>query len=1029
MANLIEYIQSQIYENSTEDISGSIMQQVLTRMASDEGVVNVHTISGQTPFADYNNAQAARNAVPDGFKKLGLIITYKLSSGWYIDEFIGSATSGWSTASNWKCLGPISVSQNASTGKTTITIGSESYDVATQPVSVSQNTNHYKISVGSNEYDVVSAEEVDGKELVTVNKTVEAESYNAEFSLPIPGTLVEKVYKLEVGGVTPTMFRVYDLSRNLLASIYPDTNPFLLRVPATAVYWRVDFAEVALETDVILTIRDAGLNDYATYLLDEQIKDKPTITDKTLKIGGSPTNIKEVEVVGNRLNIGGSDTNITMHFVNINALKNKSDAYTSKSSARTDVPSALRIAGLKLCYLLEINSTTHESMWYCEEFIGTDVSGTNWTANNLNWQSKSITEEFIATNALNMDGAMIGDKHYKLRDSVADADLFTLVPLTRTDRLQNYSLSIDGVVESKSNWQIWYYAVTAGKKYRIKLYTNSSYFSRAAYFANAPTSGATGTVVANSDITPQEMAEYADYVCNSNGYIAIATNGNLRNDIGFYEVTSNLQSEISNRLQMDNISSRDYERINTTQVSGNFDFTNDSIVESSVNGRKLYYIPVVKGQIVRLSVGETYREILKYGFTSVIPASNVSLYNAKDISTLSAIEEMIICPIDGYLALNMWYDRTKEVYNTEFGSNDYFLRADYLHKLASLKRTFNNNSSAYKTLILLLGSDPHAELDTFTRFMAFGERYKSYFDDIVVNGDVVASKFGAAGNDMPFDSVEGFEDVLLSIGNHDCYDWDNLAPSGQEYSSQYEATNEQKYNRYMKNIANWGVVQPTGVDDSSSPYYKACYYYKDYDTDGTMSYDGQTLIASKVRLIVLDSMDTGNAQTTWLESVLSDAKTNGLHVICMEHIINNTENATIPNQKCGWSEDYEIPTQSRGHASHLAAVQDFIDAGGVFICWIHGHTHVYQIGTFDGYPKQLYINLGATFRNPNYGHREAERLAYDASFDNFTVLSVDSLRKSIRLLKVGCEFDRDLKHRGTMLISYGGVGPELIYES
>ncbi|MBQ2231770.1 MAG: hypothetical protein II425_08150, partial [Oscillospiraceae bacterium] len=145
MANLIEYIQSQVYENSTEDISGSIMQQVLTRMASDEGVVNVHTISGQTPFADYNNAQAARDAVPAGFKKLGLIITYKLSSGWYIDEFIGSATSGWSTASNWKCLGPISVSQNASTGKTTITIGSESFDVATQPVSVSQNTQTLKI--------------------------------------------------------------------------------------------------------------------------------------------------------------------------------------------------------------------------------------------------------------------------------------------------------------------------------------------------------------------------------------------------------------------------------------------------------------------------------------------------------------------------------------------------------------------------------------------------------------------------------------------------------------------------------------------------------------------------------------------------------------------------------------------------------------------------------------------------------------------------------------------------------------------
>ncbi len=162
MANLIEYIQSQVYENSTEDISGSIMQQVLTRMASDEGVVNVHTITGQTPFADYNNAQAARDAVPAGFKKLGLIITYKLSSGWYVDEFIGSATSGWSTASNWKCLGPISVSQNASTGKTTITIGSQSYDVATQPVSVSQNsqTGHTDVTIGDTTTPVASVKEV-----------------------------------------------------------------------------------------------------------------------------------------------------------------------------------------------------------------------------------------------------------------------------------------------------------------------------------------------------------------------------------------------------------------------------------------------------------------------------------------------------------------------------------------------------------------------------------------------------------------------------------------------------------------------------------------------------------------------------------------------------------------------------------------------------------------------------------------------------------------------------------------------------
>lgn len=206
MADLIEYIQSQVYENSTEDISGSIMQQVLTRMASDEGVVNVHTISGQTPFADYNNAQAARDAVPAGFKKLGLIITYKLSSGWYIDEFIGSATSGWSTASNWKCLGPISVSQNASTGKTTITIGSESYDVATQPVSVSQNkeTKHLDLSIGTETTPIPSVYDLYGKlDKVLGNNLVDTNKISIGKLINGSGTIVDVSDKYAVTDFIP----------------------------------------------------------------------------------------------------------------------------------------------------------------------------------------------------------------------------------------------------------------------------------------------------------------------------------------------------------------------------------------------------------------------------------------------------------------------------------------------------------------------------------------------------------------------------------------------------------------------------------------------------------------------------------------------------------------------------------------------------------------------------------------------------------------------------------------------------------
>lgn len=228
MANLIEYIQSQVYENSTEDISGSIMQQVLTRMASDEGVVNVHTISGQTPFADYNNAQAARDAVPAGFKKLGLIITYKLSSGWYIDEFIGSATSGWSTASNWKCLGPISVSQNAETGKTTITIGSQSYDVATQPVSVSQNT----LSIGGEVKGELAGQLVENLEWIKVVTDSEGKILygvktdgNFYFGAGCPNQVREYVSK-KITELTPLFNNKVDkvIGKSLIDEVFASAN-------------------------------------------------------------------------------------------------------------------------------------------------------------------------------------------------------------------------------------------------------------------------------------------------------------------------------------------------------------------------------------------------------------------------------------------------------------------------------------------------------------------------------------------------------------------------------------------------------------------------------------------------------------------------------------------------------------------------------------------------------------------------------------------------------------------------------------
>ena len=80
-------------------------------------LLNVNEATGESSFA---SATDARGAVPPEFKKLGLQITYYITDDkWYTDQYIGDSTSGWSTASNWKSLGPVSVSQN------TLSIGGE----------------------------------------------------------------------------------------------------------------------------------------------------------------------------------------------------------------------------------------------------------------------------------------------------------------------------------------------------------------------------------------------------------------------------------------------------------------------------------------------------------------------------------------------------------------------------------------------------------------------------------------------------------------------------------------------------------------------------------------------------------------------------------------------------------------------------------------------------------------------------------------------------------------------------------------
>ena len=90
--------------------------------------VNLLNATDSTPHAAYASAAAARADITaaSGLRALGLQITYLLTDGvWYTDQYIGTDISGWTDASNWKTLGPVTATQNSETGEKELNIGEE----------------------------------------------------------------------------------------------------------------------------------------------------------------------------------------------------------------------------------------------------------------------------------------------------------------------------------------------------------------------------------------------------------------------------------------------------------------------------------------------------------------------------------------------------------------------------------------------------------------------------------------------------------------------------------------------------------------------------------------------------------------------------------------------------------------------------------------------------------------------------------------------------------------------------------------
>ena len=372
------------------------------------------------------------------------------------------------------------------------------------------------------------------------------------------------------------------------------------------------------------------------------------------------------------------------------------------------------------------------------------------------------------------------------------------------------------------------------------------------------------------------------------------------------------------------------------------------------------------------------------------------VYLSSDNDTIDDSCELMInsgataLPWEKYFALTA-IDKELRAKVAEFDGNTGIVQrngiAETTNKLQQLNRPTRTASRTLGTppLCLLHFSDIHGDAKRLQNIINFKNYYSDYIADIIHTGDMV-EYYSTDG--IEFWEADGAEKILNTIGNHDTLvgsTWIGL-------------TMEEAYSTYFAPyISNWEVVGTSGKT----------YYYKDYTTN-------------KVRLIVLDIMHQSAEQLSWFTSTLASAKTAGLHVIVAVH---SRAHWLFDSHVTAWDDKPLVPSYTNGYNDtsasdypenlsddYASAVDDFLNDGGFFVCWIHGHTHHKMFAQLQTHPNQLDVSVeNAGIPNFAWTYVKA-RIDGTKSEDCFNILAVDTDSKILRIMAVGATYDRFMRH-------------------
>lgn len=308
-------------------------------------------------------------------------------------------------------------------------------------------------------------------------------------------------------------------------------------------------------------------------------------------------------------------------------------------------------------------------------------------------------------------------------------------------------------------------------------------------------------------------------------------------------------------------------------------------------------------------------------------------------------------------------------------------------EILKLKKTDGENYGQCDARFLFM-TDIHGDLFRTQRAVELVNAWSTPYIDCVING----------GDTVELDLTESLDwynntvDKLLmpiinTVGNHDA--WASLGV--------IETDPKVVYNAIIAPVAaKSNITQPS---DASTNGYN--YYYKDFN--------------NAIRVIVLDCMYWDGTQLAWLESVLENAKTNGLAVVCVSHAAFNL--TYMDNVDCLWSrigefyQGREATDPTRTNIQAAQAVKDFMDAGGSFVCWLVGHQHGDRLRKLTNYGNQFVVAMGSFAQRASTLQKSDIQTNYN--YDCLTYIAVDNTNKICKLLRIGADIDMyGVKHNG-----------------